>query len=97
MPITVTVATPGPALASSLPLAEHRLIPADVLDRLLNDENPIRIWREHRGLSMSAVSEKSGLAESYLIELECNEREPSLWVLGLIAKAIAVSVEDLIG
>lgn len=95
MPQILTAA--ATAVMSHMPIADRRLVPADVLGRLLNDENPIRIWREHRGLPLSAVSERSGLAESYLMELEFGEREPSLWVLGLIAKAIDVPVDDLIG
>ncbi len=32
----------------------EELVPADVADRLLNGENPVRVWRNHRRLAASA-------------------------------------------
>ena len=28
---------------------EDELVPADIAERLLAGENPVRVWREHRG------------------------------------------------
>ena len=36
--------------------------PAAVVNRLLNAENPVRVWREYRGLTQSQLAEKRSSA-----------------------------------
>jgi hypothetical protein len=38
----------------------RRTIPAAVVDRLLDDEPPLKVWREHRGLSRSELAAMTG-------------------------------------
>lgn len=45
------------ALASG----KEELIPADIADRLLDGENPIRVWRKHRGLSATDLARSCNL------------------------------------
>jgi hypothetical protein len=35
---------------------EEELVPSDVVERLLAAENPIRVWRTHRGLTSAALA-----------------------------------------
>ena len=39
---------------------EEEAVPAEVLDRLLAGESPLRVWREHRGMSAAQVAEAMG-------------------------------------
>ena len=43
---------------------EEELIPSEIVDALLQGENPVKVWREHRGLSQA--SWQSGLASACL-------------------------------
>ena len=36
-------------------------IPLGVVKRLLDDENPVKVWREHRGLTQQALADAAGL------------------------------------
>ncbi|MGB1110970.1 MAG: helix-turn-helix domain-containing protein, partial [Gammaproteobacteria bacterium] len=51
---------------AALDSAEDELVPADVVHDLLDGENPIRVWRKHRGLSQVALAQKIGISQAYL-------------------------------
>lgn len=41
-----------------------------LVDRLLAGESAIRIWREHRGMTLTALATKVGISPSYLSRIE---------------------------
>lgn len=41
---------------------EEELIPAEVVNALLDGDNPIKVWREYRGFSQSQLAEKAGIS-----------------------------------
>lgn len=51
--------------------------------------------RAKAGLSLSELSERSGVARSYLQRLEEGDCNPSINVLCKIAKALSIPVESL--
>jgi DNA-binding XRE family transcriptional regulator len=80
------------ALASG----EEELIPSEVTYALLDGENPIRVWREYRGLTQQQVADQAGISKSYLSQLESGQRNGTTEVLAAIAKALNVSLDDLV-
>lgn len=75
---------------------QEELVPAEVVARLINAENPIRVWREHRGLSAKALAEAAGISSPYLSELETGKKEGKVSVLKRIAEALSVDLDDLV-
>lgn len=75
---------------------EEELIPSEIVDRLLGGENPIRVWRDHRGLSGRALAEQAGIAPAYLSQIETGKREGKVETLKAIAEALGVMVDDLV-
>ncbi|MCJ2075967.1 helix-turn-helix transcriptional regulator [Methylobacterium sp. WL30] len=73
---------------------EEELIPAEVVDRLLGGDNRIRVWREHRGLTMAA---QAGIAQPFLSQIETGKRDGTVETLRRIADALAVTLDDLVG
>lgn len=80
------------ALASG----EEELIPSEVTYALLDGENPIRVWREYRGLTQQQVATQAGISKPYLSQLESGQRKGTTQVLAEIAKALSVSLGDLV-
>lgn len=80
------------ALASG----EEELIPSEVTYALLDGENPIRVWREYRGLTQQQVATQAGISKPYLSQLESGQRKGTTQVLAEIAKALNVSLGDLV-
>ena len=79
----------GPASArrSYLTAAEAR--------RLLDGENPVKLWREKRGLSQRALAAKAQVGNSYLAEIEIGRKPGSRAALRKLATALEVRAEDL--
>jgi DNA-binding XRE family transcriptional regulator len=71
-------------------------IPADVVNRLLDGENKIRVWRMHRGLTQQALAAACGVSKPYISQLEANTRLASQAVLRKLAGALRVDLDDLV-
>jgi DNA-binding XRE family transcriptional regulator len=75
---------------------EEELIPSEVTYALLDGENPLRVWREYRGLTQQQVAEAAGISKPYLSQLESGQRKGTAEVLAGVAKALNVSLDDLV-
>jgi DNA-binding XRE family transcriptional regulator len=71
-------------------------LPAELVERLIGGESPVRIWREHRGLSAQALARIAKLTPSYVSEIETGRKPGSLNAMAKIARALGVSLEDLV-
>ena len=74
----------------------EELIPSEVTYALLDGENPIRVWREYRGLTQQQVAEAAGISKPYLSQLESGRRKGTTDVLSAIAKALNISLDDVV-
>ena len=78
------------------------LIPKDVVDRLANGENPVRVlreWREHgrpEGMTQMYLSFKTGLSQSYISDIENGRRKGTAAALRLIANVLDVPLDLLV-
>ncbi len=70
-------------------------LPGALMKRLVAGEHPLRLWREHRGLTVAALSARSGVAGSYISEIETGKKPGSVAALKKLAAALAVDLDDL--
>jgi DNA-binding XRE family transcriptional regulator len=75
---------------------DDELVPAEIAERLMSGENPIRVWRDYRGLSASALAEKAGITQPFLSQIEGGKREGTVTTLRRIAEALSVAIDDLV-
>jgi len=75
---------------------ESEYLPAKVVARLCAEEHPVRVWREHRGLSARALAATAGLAPSYLVEIETGRKTGSIGAFRKLAAALNVTLDDLV-
>ena len=75
---------------------DQESIPDDMVGRLLDGENPIRVWRQHRGLSLRSLAEQAGTSPSALSDIETGKTEGRLSILRRIAGTLGLELEDLI-
>ncbi|MFN6268350.1 MAG: helix-turn-helix domain-containing protein [Alphaproteobacteria bacterium] len=66
-----------------------------LVERLLAGESAIRIWREHRGMTVTALAEKVGISASYLSRIENGHKPSGTDIRRAIGKALRVPMEDL--
>lgn len=75
---------------------DEELIPADVVHRMIDGENPVRVWREHRGLTQQALADKAGISKNYLSQIESGKRDGRVRVLQALAQVLNVDLDDLV-
>jgi len=75
---------------------EEELIPEEVVYALLDGKNPIKVWREYRGLSQSQLAKAAGISIAYLSQLETGRRKGSTEVLSALAKILELSLDDVV-
>jgi DNA-binding XRE family transcriptional regulator len=74
----------------------QEFVPAEIVNRLIAGENPVRVWREYRKLTQQQLADKAGISKPYLSQLECSAREASVSVIKRLAAALEVDVDDLV-
>ena len=80
----------------ALATGDEELIPSEVTYALLDGANPIRVWREYRGLTQQQVAAQAGISKPYLSQLESGQRKGTIEVLSAIAKTLNISLDDLV-
>jgi transcriptional regulator with XRE-family HTH domain len=72
-------------------------LPAEVAERFLNGATqPLRIWREYRGLTQQKLADAAGVGKSYISQIEAGKKQPTVGVLQALSRALAVEMEDLV-
>jgi DNA-binding XRE family transcriptional regulator len=72
------------------------LVPAEVVDRLLDGENPVTVWREHRGLTGRELARRAEVSAPYLSQIESGAKPGSTAALAKLARALGIQIDDLI-
>jgi hypothetical protein len=72
------------------------LLPKEVVDRLANGENPVRVLREWRDKPQEYVSFKTGLSQGYISDVETGRRNGTAAALRLIADVLKVPLDLLV-
>ena len=73
---------------------DEEAFPSHVVDRLvLNDENPIKVFREFRGLTQEQLAEKTGIQPRDLATMESGQKSESVKLLKQIAEALNLDVD----
>ena len=76
-------------------LPEEELIPARVIHRILDGESAVAVWREHRGLTLTALAKAAGLSTPYVSQIETGKRVGTVTALRAIAKALNIGLDEL--
>jgi len=71
-------------------------IPSEMVERFIAGENPIKVWRKYRGLSIRKLADMIGLSPSFLSQIEAGKKEGAVSTYKKIAEALKVTVDDLI-
>lgn len=81
---------------TALARGDEELIPGKIVYAILDGGNPIKVWREYRRLTQVQLAAASGISVPYLSQLESGKRKGSTAVLSAIAKALRLSLDDMI-
>jgi DNA-binding XRE family transcriptional regulator len=76
--------------------AGEELVPSAVTYAILDGASPVRAWREARGLTQGQLAEAAGISIPYLSQIEAGKRKGSADVLTALARALRVSLDDIV-
>jgi DNA-binding XRE family transcriptional regulator len=71
-------------------------LPHDLAMRVIEGEHPVRVWREYRGLSASALAEKAGVSKTYLSEIETGRKPGSVEAYKALAAVLRVPIDAIV-
>ena len=75
---------------------DEETFPGEVINRLiLNEENPIKVYREYRGLTQKQLADKTGIQRAYLAGIETGRKSGSVKTLKAIAEALDVDLMSI--
>ena len=79
-----------------LSAGEDEIVPGEFADRILDSENPVRIWREYRGLNVKELAEKAEISVAYLARIAGGVHEGSVSTMKALAIALNLDLTDLV-
>lgn len=73
------------------------LVPAEIVRRELEGESPVKLWREHRGLTQQELATQAKISKPYISQIETGKRQGTVETLGAIARVLNVPLDVLTG
>ncbi|HTW69447.1 MAG TPA: helix-turn-helix transcriptional regulator [Acetobacteraceae bacterium] len=77
-------------------VARRDYLTGDEVRRLLDDESPVKVWREKRGLSQRELAAQAGVSPDYLAGIEAGRKPGSPEALRKLSRLLAVPMENLL-
>lgn len=71
--------------------------PTELVERLVRGDNPVRVWREYRGMTTAALAAAAGVTSSAISQIEGGKRGLSVELLKRLAVVLRVDMDDLVG
>ncbi len=70
--------------------------PPAIAKSLIAGENPVLIFREHRGMTQEALAAQTGISKGMVSKIESGSKVGSVATIRAIAKALKVDIDDLV-
>ncbi len=75
---------------------EEEAFPFELLERIIDGMQPIRAYRQYRGLTQQQLAQSAGVSASYLCEIEAGRKAGSLDAITRIAAALRLPIDALL-
>lgn len=70
-------------------------IPGEMVERILNGENKVKVWREYRQLTQIALAERCGMDTAAIARIEAGTSN-DMAMLRKIAETLVLDLDDLV-
>jgi len=84
------------AITAKIAKGDEETFPHELVVALVNGENPVRVFRKHRKLTLQQLADETGLSQPYLSEIETGKKTGSAKTLKTIAGVLGVDLELLV-
>jgi len=69
--------------------------PAELVHRLIKRENPVKIFRQYRGMTQAQLAENSGVRREMIAMIETGSKTGSVATLKKLAAALKVDLDEI--
>ena len=69
--------------------------PAEVVNRIMEGESPVRVYREYRGLTQGDLADRAEVSNNYISMIETGRVRPSRKLQYKLAAVLGVDYDDL--
>lgn len=83
-------------IKADIAAGREELIPSELVDRMLAGESPLRVYRDYRGLTQTALAEASGVNRVQIADIEARRKSGSIETVRKLADALRVTIDDLV-
>jgi len=81
---------------AAIEAANEETIPGAVIDRLMEGEAPLLVWREHRGVSRGELADTARVSLGEIEDVELRDGDLGLRKMVALARALRIDAEDLL-
>ena len=71
-------------------------IPSEFIKRMIDGESPVRVFRDLRGMTQTALAAASGVNRVQIADIEARRKTGSVETLRKLAEALGVTIDDLV-
>jgi DNA-binding XRE family transcriptional regulator len=82
-------------IKADITAGHEELIPSAVVDRMLGGESALRVYREYRGLTQTALAAASRVNRVQIADIEAGRKSGSIDTIRKLADALQVTIDDL--
>ena len=81
---------------ADLAAGREELVPSDAVKRMIDGESPVRVFRDLRGMTQTALAAASGVNRVQIADIEARRKTGSVETLRKLAEALRVMIDDLV-
>lgn len=81
---------------TAIETANEERIPWEMRKRIIAGEVPVKVWREHRGISVPELARQARITVDVLVPYEAGGPEPGLRQMSRIARVLGIEVDLLV-
>lgn len=70
-------------------------LPASMVNRILDGESALRVWRQYRGLTIAQLAKRAGYGYSMISKIETGTRQGTVAFWNAVASSLKVLPEDI--
>lgn len=74
---------------------KEEYFPKELVDSLIEGNNPVRVYRKYRGLTQQELADSSGVSRDMIAMIETGRKNGSLATVKKLAVALKVDIEAL--
>jgi DNA-binding XRE family transcriptional regulator len=75
---------------------DEEQIPSEIVNRLLDGENKLKVWREYRQMTQINLAKLANVSQPTIAQIETGQRTGTAEILKRLASSLNVDIDDIV-